>query len=193
MPSKNIKNAKNEKKLRMPSKKAIELSVNFLVVLIIAIAIFSGAIALTYKLFSKVKTGTEQLDEAQKQELQRLLAGGSRVAVPINTVEIRSGKTASVAVGILNNIGYNTKFRTTAVVNAAFKQSTVNIPGPSQYIEFIFVPERPINNNDQFFFPIAIKVKNSAPVGTYIVDIKVYYRDSSGQEREYDTLKKDYL
>ncbi|MDP2750524.1 MAG: hypothetical protein Q8O89_06860 [Nanoarchaeota archaeon] len=84
------------------NKRAIELSVNFIVVLILAIVTFSLAIGLTYNMFSKAYKLKADIDSDTKSQILSLLDSGEKVAIPANRASIQSGKNEVFGLGILN-------------------------------------------------------------------------------------------
>ncbi len=90
----------------MKSKKAMELSINFIVMLIIAMALFSFGIWFAYKFFGGAEKMRTDLDEQTQQQIENLLMqGNERVVIPFNSKTLDKGNSAIFGVGILNVIG----------------------------------------------------------------------------------------
>ncbi len=97
--------------MKKMNKRAIELSVNFIVILILAIATFSLAVVLTYNMFAKAYTMKKDIDAQTKQQIGSLLDSGEKVAIPINTLLIKAGNGDVFGLGILNTEDEKMNFR----------------------------------------------------------------------------------
>lgn len=86
----------------LKNKKAIELSVNFIVILILAIATFSLAVALTYNIFAKAYKLKADIDSETKAQIGSLLDSGEQVALPAPRLRIQAGRNDVFGLGILN-------------------------------------------------------------------------------------------
>lgn len=84
------------------NKRAIELSINFIVMLIIGIALFGFGIQFLAKFFSGTQKMKAQLDTQTQARIESLLDQGSRVAIPLNSKTIEIGKSDIFGLGILN-------------------------------------------------------------------------------------------
>ncbi|MFC1800646.1 hypothetical protein ACFLYT_01175, partial [Nanoarchaeota archaeon] len=63
------------------NKKGIELTINFIVILIIGIAMLSGALMMTSKLFKKVVEGKEIVDTSTQNEIRKLITDSDDLVV----------------------------------------------------------------------------------------------------------------
>lgn len=95
----------------MKGKKAFELSMTFLVMLILIIVIFTGAISFTKKFFSSAEEMRATIDRQTEAEIEALLyQEGSLVAVPIFKKTVPRGQQASFGLGIRNIAGEASDF-----------------------------------------------------------------------------------
>ncbi|MBI2138892.1 hypothetical protein HYU13_04840 [Candidatus Woesearchaeota archaeon] len=199
---------------------AIELSTNFLVIMIISLVIFGSSLALTKKFFGKASDIKQLYDEKTESEIERLLDDGSRVAIPFDKKRIPNGEFATFGIGILNalNIGVENNFRLRIRFKSAFDKNNQQICtnpascAPNAWLrtadgipdsDGIYI-DKSIKNNQQQKVILGVEVKN-APAGTYIFDIKVCYNvpsgtipppsdcTESGYPFAYDSLKKVYV
>ncbi|MFT4304376.1 MAG: hypothetical protein ACMXYG_07455 [Candidatus Woesearchaeota archaeon] len=85
-------------------KAAIQLSMSFLVMLIIAIVVFVLSVIFLGHFFIQASDLKLRLDEQTRMQIETLLAGNTRVAIPIDTRTVRGGNTADFAVGIKNTL-----------------------------------------------------------------------------------------
>lgn len=90
------------KKLRQ-NKKGVELSINFIVMLVLAIAVFSGGLLFINKFFSEAEEIRLNIDAQTERQIANLLDDGSPFVVPIRTLEVQNGKFVQTAAGIFNN------------------------------------------------------------------------------------------
>ncbi len=200
----------------MTRKASFQLSVNFLVILIICIAIFSFSVFILKKFFTQAETIKMTYDERTEQEIERLLDDGSRIAIPFDKKTINNGDFKTFGIGVLNilNTGESNNF----MINVSFKKAfdkrnepicdimhggidmyTVNCGSPETWLQTTAgTPtgqgvsiRKTIKNNEQEKFLLGVDVKN-APAGTYIFDLSVEYYNSTDWV-SYDTLHKLYV
>ncbi|HIH37473.1 hypothetical protein J4460_08505 [Candidatus Woesearchaeota archaeon] len=86
------------------NKRGIELSVNFLVMLILAIVVFGFGIKLVYSMFSSSMNKIESLDQNSEQQIMSMLSSGKKVAIPIYKKTTVRGKPVVFGVGIYNSL-----------------------------------------------------------------------------------------
>ena len=186
----------------MNKKAAFQLSVNFLVIMIISIVVFASSIYLINKFFTQAETIKLTYDERTEKEIERLLDDGSRIAIPFDKKTISNGEFETFGIGILNvlNTGASNNFDITISFNEAFDnknnricrmadqetcgypqtwlQTSSGIQGPSGIsIQGISI-QKTIPNNQQEKFLLGVEVKD-APKGTYIFDLMVCMGDTS--------------
>ena len=113
----------------MNRKAAVELSVNFLVILIICIVILASSIYITKKFFTHAVNIKDIYDERTEKEIERLLDDGSKVAVPFDKKTIGNGEFDSFGIGIMNvlNTGAKNDFE---ISNCHFKKNENGGSGP---------------------------------------------------------------
>jgi len=96
-------------------KKAVEMSINFVVMLALGIAIFSLALAF----MAKFRGGTEHvalgLEQVSQNEINSLLGSGKLVGVHPTTLEIRRGGHDTFGVGVLSTVPVGISYTVTAV------------------------------------------------------------------------------
>ena len=184
----------------MKKKAAIELSVNFLVILIITLVIFGSSMVMVKKFFGGASDIKRVYDERTEKEIERLLDDGSRVAIPFDKKKIGNGEFETFGMGLLNVLGTSADndFRVQIQFNKAFKKdnsplcdktnagtcgnpnmwlSTSEAAGSNQ-ASIGIVSEKTIRNNDQQKFLLGVEVDGASP-GTYIFDVDVCYTPPS--------------
>lgn len=85
------------------NKRGIELSINFLVMLMIAIVVFGFGIFFVGKVFGLGQDITADISANQKKQIEELLLSrGQRVTVVPQTLKLKAGDNGIVSVGVLN-------------------------------------------------------------------------------------------
>ncbi|MCK5107706.1 MAG: hypothetical protein KAQ83_03185 [Nanoarchaeota archaeon] len=86
----------------MKNKKGIQLSVNFIVMLIIALVVFAFGINFMYDLITKAEEIRQDVDDNTQREIEASLTGGDIVSIPINHKETKIGESVIFGLGIFN-------------------------------------------------------------------------------------------
>lgn len=92
------------------SKKAIELSINFLVIIILAVVVFSIGIYLLNSLISKAGGLQNIIDEDLDKQIE-LTHCPTKVCIPVNFKKIQKEKIEVFGLIIFNDVGERTKFK----------------------------------------------------------------------------------
>lgn len=85
-------------------KAAIQLSMSFLVMLIMAIVIFILSLAFLGNFFDQSVKLKTSLDQQTKGQIERMLAGNERVAISLETKTIKRGDVTQFGIGIRNTL-----------------------------------------------------------------------------------------
>lgn len=175
----------------MEKKAAIELSANFLVIIIIAIIVFSMGIYLAYQMLSLGEREIREMDDFLRTEIDRALTTGSRVAVGINSATINRGQNHIFGVGIRNDGQQGTDFSINiefirfvsthgeeielgkTEIEDVWFESTRSVTIPEYSKEFFSIPMHPIRR---------------ALHGTYEFNVEVTHLN-----QRYGDLQKLYL
>ncbi|MCB9362763.1 hypothetical protein H6504_04965 [Candidatus Woesearchaeota archaeon] len=181
------------------NKKAIELSVNFLVILILSIVIFSSALILTKKVFDSTTTKQKELDDKTIKQIEVLLNDGSRVGIPILKKSGSPGDQLIYGLGIYNVLRAQKTFHVEITFKTAYAPDDTEIVGADNaHIEsdwyFSSVKEYTIKNNEYVSIPILFEIGSEmAPgvptqKGIYIFDVKVTVDDNDDHVNTGDKL-----
>ncbi len=171
------------------NKKAMELSINFIVILIITIVIFASSIFMTAKFFKSTTDYQSSIDENTEAQIRALLSEGSRVAIPLNNMEIKLGHQNYFALGIANRLrhldGY-ADFDVNISFAKAYTSSSVSICADSAECplieqEWLLAKDKSVTlkNNEDESIMIMVQVGSSlasgkpTEAGTYIFDVEV--------------------
>jgi hypothetical protein len=182
-------------------KAAIELSANFIVVMILSAALMVGGFFLVKNLFISATGIQEDLDMKTMNEMERLISSGARVAIPFSAQDVKPGKVNFFGLGILNELpanndsGDSDTFNVSVVFSDAFNG---NNPVPLEEISpdswIIYSKSQfAIKKKEQYSVPIGIKVTKGTPSGSYIFNVEVKYKNTATTPsvwKEYDKKKK---
>ena len=173
----------------MINKEAVELSLNFIVILIISIIIFGFGI----RFISKLSSQAIELQEITTSELDERIGnlvceGSDRVCVGIDRKTIRRTKFDVFGLKIIN------------ILDSQGFDIIVTRPVPSGYTKnkaeiqtdnLVWNPKTRtafIEKNEEKNFGIGIQVPANAVSGTYIFDVKIQTQDGkpySGTQKLY--------
>lgn len=183
-------------------KRGFELSINFLIVVILSIALlFMGVI-----FFNKILKGAtdikESYDQRTEEELEALMLQGERVAIPFVKKETRKGGKVIFGLGI-----YNTKDDATSYNFRVDIQCSTAFVGtePKNYCDsyfsggdnIIYYTKDPntdditIKNNERHKMPIAITFPTNAEVATYVFNVCVCHGETESDPGDCDNTCKD--
>ncbi len=194
----------------MRKKAALQLSVSFLVILIICIAAFSLSVYIIKRFFTHAEKIRDIYDERTEKEIERLLDDGSKVAIPFDKKIIYNGEADTFGIGILNMLdtGAENEFQITINFSKAYdkeneEQCDMTNPGecgnPQKWLKAYsgissssgLIIDKTIRNNEQQKFLIGVEPKY-APAGLYVFNLNVEYLNDS-KMLPYDTLHKLYV
>ena len=159
------------------NRRGIELSINFIVMLILGIASFAGGMMFLGKFFGHAQEMRSSLDSQTERQIEKLLDSGSPVVLPISSKEILRNEFGTFGLGVM------AKFRGTYTITVtqgdAFAKDkqriTWNIddwniqPAKSQ--------SKVLEKNEKGKFLIGMTVPRSASKGTYIFIVTTKYDD----------------
>ncbi len=165
------------------------MSVNFLVIIILSIAMFGFGIYFTKQIFTKSNEMSLKIDQDTNQKMEELLNDGSRVVIAFQTKTIRRGSLGVFGIGVLNmnttdvyfKIGNPSSSYTNTLTIQGFSKEGTPIADPENFLDVNFNNEAilltPLQTTK---FAIGVAVKNGAPSGTYVLDVGVGYGISVG-------------
>jgi len=162
------------------NKKGIELSINFIVMLVLAIAVFSGGLMFITKFFSKADEIRLRIDAQTEQQIGNLLDDGSPFVIPIRSREVQNGKFVSFNGGVFNNGAVeSTTFKIEIESKGAYSldaehrnlcdefdcESITILPGNTQ--------ELTLGINKERAFLFGFQIPSTAPRGDFIYNVKI--------------------
>jgi len=188
------------------NKKAFLLSINFVVILIISIIVFTIGLYVVNRFFEFAKEEKLRWDDLTRREIDAALDSGDRIAIPRYKKTLANGEFASFGVGILNVLqGGERDFRVRIDFVLASDRTgefcNAGSPGdcgnPDSWLRTVYDETPPINftlqikNNEKRDFLVGVDVIG-APSGTYVFNVDIDY-DDAGAWKDYDTLHKIYV
>jgi len=179
-------------------KKGFELSVNFIVILIISIVVFGFGLRFAYTMFSSAHETVAIFDEQMQKEVENSLYQGNIVAIPVNQKEMRIRDTETFGLGILNQLGETKYFKVfidfaTAVDEhgEVFSEDILNNVNVEDWT-FEESPVYQLKDNEHKIMPLAFSVPLGTKKGTYVFNVGVYHSDSEDvgktEDNLYDTI-----
>ena len=170
-------------------KKALELSLTFMVVAIIAIVLFVFGVNFVYKVANQSnKIDKVNTDELDKKFAQLSCESSDKVCIGIIRKIIPRGSFDTFGIKIIN-IEEATDFIVEINPSKAFDKQNNEI---ANNINLKYNNnEIMIERNEEKSMGIAFEVPKDAVSGTYVFDIIVKYR-VNGEFQQYDDLEKIY-
>lgn len=198
----------------MISKKGFELSINFLVILILTVATFGGGLILARKMFSSAGDIKDKISDQQEKQIQEMMLNGDELVVlPVNKKTLSMNSHGIVGLGI-NNVLKSNGISKSNTFRVGVKLSTVQFKDqagvscfntatkvwtksdscgmdPNNFIKMI-ASDYPVNVNDQYVVEIPLIIPKTGYRGTYVYNVNVSYQDGASF-KSYDTIKKLYV
>lgn len=184
------------------NKKGMELSINFIVGLILALAAFFLGLMFIPKLFSAAKDVNEQLDQ-NSEEILRNMAMEGKVAIYPETIETKVGGGRVIGLGIMN-VGQTQNF-TVGIKYVSGKDKngnalSINInnwvfvePTCAEWCAYKTTTNTfEVKRNDRIIESVAFRAPNGITKGTYVFAILVK-KDANNDGFNYnDALDENY-
>jgi len=185
----------------MKGKKAFELSATFLVMLILIIVIFVGAIYFTQKFFATAQEMRAEIEADTEAEIEALLyQGGDLVAMPKFKKKIQRGKGDTFGLGIRNILDESKDFYVHIAFTNAFTVNEELITGTSpSFIDskWLLYSQGPytIQNNELQLIPVLANVNLemgegiTTEEGIYSFNVCIFKGDVGQSINDMDTVQ----
>jgi hypothetical protein len=168
----------------MKWKKGFELSVNFIVIIIISLVVFVGGIVFTNKFFNLASDYKDTLDKDTEQQIENLLNDGSKVAIAFEKKKVVRGSSAIFGLGINNVKPTQETFEVTMTFSKAYSANNSEITETSKnYINthwiFASIGTYLAEPHSHVAVPIHVQsqglINDNAAIikGTYVFDVCV--------------------
>ena len=169
------------------NKKAIELSLNFIVIIIISVIIFGFGVRFLYTLFSQANNLRDLTSADLDRKIGNLICDGSeRICIGIDKKIIDRGKFDVFGVKILNIVNNeNFDIKVSPSNPIGYKKNNDPISGPALIVNPEDRPLLTIKKNEDKTVGIGVEVPKNAVSGTYILNVDI----SNNNARYAPTLK----
>ena len=169
----------------MKYKRGIQLSVTFLVIIIITMTVFSMSLYLIRQFFVATQEVEKQITADIQREVERRLAEtGERVAIPLNKRNIKPGTSHAFGLGILNTgetSTFHIKIEFADPGHYTSDGEAITDPGSradANWINenWIFTDILPITlqNNEQAVIPLTVRVDKRMTPDSSTAENSVY-------------------
>ncbi|TKJ17734.1 hypothetical protein CEE44_04340 [Candidatus Woesearchaeota archaeon B3_Woes] len=158
------------------NKKGLQLTINFIVMLVIALVVFGMGLSLFRKFFVEADVIKQNLDDQTKKEIQQIMmSSADQVVVYPSQLTVRQGKSDIVGIGILNINDNTTSFGITPSWDgtSCYDNDGSVMSGCTVNDIKVTSVTRAIESNEREIFDIPIRVSGDAQVGKYAVTISV--------------------
>lgn len=149
------------------------MSINFLVVVVLGLAFLSMGILAFNKFFREAESVRENYDARTQAELEALLSGGEKVAIPFTNKEVIAGETAVFGLGILNILGNQLEFFVNVQCDELIPKGGSLPESCGNFGSLHYTEEHLLKSNQQQRLPIAVSTEKNTKVGTYILNVCV--------------------
>ncbi|HLC19627.1 MAG TPA: hypothetical protein VJK72_01825 [Candidatus Nanoarchaeia archaeon] len=173
-------------------KGSVQLSMSFLITIIISITLLVGGIALIKNFYTSAVETQQKLDERTQQRLAELLNEGQQLAIPFSQQTIERGEGYVFGLGILN-IGDEASFVVEVTVSTIFDDANKELPTaavdiitPTSWLLYDSTPQL-IGKNEQRVVSILAEIPKDAPSGLYNFNVKVV---NTVTQQPYDKIQK---
>lgn len=166
------------------NKKSVELSINFLVIVVISLTVLGFGIKFIYDLYGgAVEMRDLSLEDIDKQIENLMCEGTESVCISKDSQTIRRGDLGIFGIKIINLAGNSADFSVTATPKKLIKKGGGEDLPPFSDVECLPECGNPrietILNHEEKDIAIGIKPGKNAGSGTYIFDIVVCYNDNN--------------
>jgi len=170
--------------MRRLNKKGIELSINFIVMMILGMAMFFGGMVFVTKFFSQAADIKGSMDSQTERQIEAMLDSGSAFVIPIHTKEINRKNFDTFGIGVYNDGSgdplLNT-FKLKVVFSSAFATRTKLPLCSSSSCDADEVPEIkpgveqsadiPVGTKHKFL--VLAEIPSKTQSGTYIYTVSI--------------------
>jgi len=173
------------------SKKGMELSINFIVILIISIVVFGFGIKIAYEIINSGDEGIKMTQKKINEHLIDIMCDSSeRICVAPTRIEARPHGSGYFTIGILNTYDDETTFYIGVNESSSFDE----IPTIDEEYWLLGEEFVTINPNEQKKVGLGVLIPGGTKKGTYVLNVYVCKGDSlsSCDKNSHDDLDVGY-
>ena len=174
---------------RMQKKAALELSINAIVIVILAMTLLGLGLGFVRNMFDDISGTTEQVQEQMRDQItEQLRTGDKPLAFPTSEITISKKESRNLAMGIRNTLQGGTDFKVRIyAINETTGERKKEVTASSGIYEPILNDEQGLFvynkgkmtlgvNQDQV---LPVKYSASTTVGTSIFEIVIFNYDAT--------------
>jgi len=155
------------------NKSGIELSVNFLVIVIISLVILSSGILIVRQYFSTAEDIKMQLDEQTERQIEASLDQGKMISIPFKRKTIQRGESDMIGIGVLNVNDIQMTFNIDVSLSSAYDKNKDPIENLEEDIDIRYEKSLELDSKEKKIIPVRIFIPEQIPSGNYIFDVEV--------------------
>ena len=156
-------------------KKGFELSINFIVVIVLAIVVFGLGIFMLNRFLGGASEIKMELDERTDTQLSNLLQAGNKVVIPFNSATIPRGDYHVFGLGILNS-EQESNFNVVIDLSRALDKNDIQMARDPDIEPWLRYDKQTfkLSRSEQRKDVIRVDAPRDAASGTYILNVNVY-------------------
>lgn len=173
------------------NKKGIELSVNFLVVIILSIVMLGMGVMMIRNFYSQSIETHQRISEKEEAQILSMLNRGEKVAMPVNFKKVQRGEIEPYGIGIFNVLEERKKFEIKIEEEdiRAFDLNDEPIAFPQEFVNIVIEETEPILEPNEFnTFNLFAKVSKDAVRGNYIYTVSIIKKPVNPDDTEEPAL-----
>jgi len=154
----------------------MELSINFIVMLIIALAVFGMGLTLFRKFFIQAEDIQENLDLQTEEELKQIMMSSpDQVVIYPTKLTVRKGKGGVFGIGVLNIGAADNVFTisTTFDNSSCYNKDGTKMECDGTEIKVVPQINRTIKSNERQIIEVPVRTNNQISSGKYAVKVVV--------------------
>ena len=156
----------------MMKKQAVELSINFFVIIMISLVVFAIGLVFLRKIIFNTEPLIFNINQEIDKKLRNMLMGNQRVAVYPSMIELHRGKKQIIGVGILNTDALKTQFILNVRCKSFVHLDGVEVACPANALNIVYDSSNfEVKNNKKVTMGVAVQVERGAEKGTYLLEV----------------------
>ncbi len=180
------------------NKRGFELTINFLVVIIISVVVLGLGIKFISDMVGNTREMIPMIDAKIHDELSRMVSGNKRVAIAFNEATIKKGESVGFGLGIMNTNPNKERFKVFAwcAKYGEFGTDSLNLGCPGTIGNKLGIVydkgEFDIENNGDSQTMILVKAPKSAKAGNYVIYVNACSQGFSGVSCDESSIVTKY-
>jgi hypothetical protein len=188
------------------NKKAIQLSINFIILFILATSMFATGLIIVRQVFQHADDIKKELSEQQRDQLERMLIEGTeKVKTAYTKKELYPGEHEVFGLGVRNDFDDKKNFFLERECDAFIVNNEIicedgTANDCNEYDKYLFYEDKTylIEPNERNINEFFIMLPKDAQKGTYVYNVRVCYRELGNEvgciqpsySNQYGTTKK---